>query len=311
MNLPRTLVCLSAILLSPDIRLFAQDAHPIDPTAMLKELTQLQEKQKENLTRNRAQLIQKLADAAQSAEKSLDVYFEATMAMNFAGANRENTMFKEWKDKEKPKWASKDFQAALRFYLYYMAISLRKGADEPQATLMPALIGYCRDYLASRSIVRDQEIMKKPLGSYIIANWLQVSPLLTKGEEWELIPGNIDGIFEKSVLPYWRENKSPYLVDYWDRKIADEAADSEESGLESSAGKFNLLRRPSLMWSRAQEYIVLGQSNRAYNEMFAILKAYPSHPQFATWANTLKEKLSPPAPAPAESPVVEPSVPPQ
>lgn len=301
MNLTRRVAtCIAfAFLLSAGTITFAQDAPPIDLNSMLRELNELQGKQKENLTRNRAQLVQNLSTAAQSAEKSLDLYFEAVMAMNFEGMNRENTMFKEWKDKEKEKWSSKQFETALRFYLYYMAISVRKGANEPNATLMPQLIGYCRDYLAARDLVKDQDIMKKPLSTFIIANYLQISQLLPKGEDWEQAPGNIDGIFEKSVLPYWREMKSPYLIDYWDRKMADEAADSEESGLDSAATKFNLLRRPSLMWSRSQEYFALGQNNRAITEMFAIIKAYPSHPQFGNWVAALKEKIAPPAPAPA------------
>lgn len=303
---------LMCLLTTGSIRLAAQaqDANPVDVQSLLHELNELQQKQKENSLRNREQLVQSLNAAAQSHEKALDLYFDAIMAMNFAGANRENTKFKEWKDKEKDKWQSRAFQTALQFYCYYLSLSIRKAADEPKETFMPSLIGYCRDYMASRDLVRDQDVMKKPVNNFIIANWLQISPILPKAEDWEMTPGNLDGIFEKVVLPYWREVKSPYLLDYWDRRIATEAEDSEDVGLDAAAGKFTQLRRPTLLWSKAQEYFVLGQNNRGITEMFGIIKAYPGHPQFTNWVNTLRSKLSPPV-QPEAPPAEQPPGPPQ
>ena len=54
-----------------------------------------------------------------------------------------------------------------------------------------------------------------------------------------------------------------------------------------------------MMWSRAQDMLLIGLRNRAITEMFNIIKAYPQHQDAANWIKQLEQVLSPSTPAPA------------
>jgi hypothetical protein len=118
---------------------------------------------------------------------------------------------------------------------------------------------------------------------------------LIKVEQWEMSPGNVDGIFSTIVLPELRAQKDPRVFEYWDMKIRKET-DLMKDKPAYDQEKFNKERRPALLWSRAQEYFLLGQRNRGVAEMFAVIKANPQHPSLNEWINALEAQLSPPAP---------------
>ena len=62
--------------------------------------------------------------------------------------------------------------------------------------------------------------------------------------------------------------------------------------------KFAKERRPVLLWSRAQEYFLLGQRNRGIAEMFQVLRTFPQHPALGEWISALESQLNPPPAAP-------------
>lgn len=117
--------------------------------------------------------------------------------------------------------------------------------------------------------------------------------------EWEGVPGNADGIYERVVLPQLRLEKDARAVEYWDGKMQRESDQASRSRLTFEIDKFNQVRRPQLIWSRAQEYAQIGQVNRAATEMFAVIKANPGHADAGAWIAELQGLLSPPAAAPA------------
>ncbi len=116
------------------------------------------------------------------------------------------------------------------------------------------------------------------------------------GGNWESNPGNLDGIFQNIILPELREQKDARVLEYWDLKLKKEADTASRSRLAYEIEKFNNERRPTLLWSRAQEFIVLGQKNRAVSELFAVIKAHPTHPQADDWIAALEQLLAPPTP---------------
>jgi hypothetical protein len=81
-------------------------------------------------------------------------------------------------------------------------------------------------------------------------------------------------------------------------KLKREADKASLSKLAFEIEKFNTVRRPALLWNRSQEYVNLGLKNKAATEMFAIIKAYPTHPDADEWLDTLEGLLAPPPAAP-------------
>jgi hypothetical protein len=126
---------------------------------------------------------------------------------------------------------------------------------------------------------------------------------LVKVEKWEMSAGNVEGIFNNIVLPELRAVRDPRVFEYWDMRIKKESeAVKDKPAFEQE--KFTKETYPQLLWNRAQEYIPLGQPNRALAEMFKVVKGYPQHPSLETWIQQIENILSPPAspaPAPAEA----------
>lgn len=116
---------------------------------------------------------------------------------------------------------------------------------------------------------------------------------------WEDNPGNYDGIFNSIILPELRAQRDPRLIEYWDMRLKKEAEIATKQKLTFNLDKYNNERRPSLLWSRAEDLMLLGQKNRAVTEMFNLIKTFPHHPDADTWIASLEGILIPPLPAAA------------
>ena len=121
--------------------------------------------------------------------------------------------------------------------------------------------------------------------------------------DWELTPGSVDGIFQKIILPELRAQHDPRLLEFWDVKIKREGDAAARSKLAFDLERFNQLRRPELLWNRAEDELLLGQRGKAVSDMLAIIKANTGHPFAGGWITRLESILTPapPAAAPAGS----------
>src|SRR3954470_366223 len=110
---------------------------------------------------------------------------------------------------------------------------------------------------------------------------------------WEGTPGNFDGLYLNILLPEMRNQKDIRLLEYWDNKIKREGEAATRSQKTFEIDKFNQVRRPSLIWSRDQDLLRVGQKNRAIADMFAQIKAFPTHPDAPGWIAELELMLAP------------------
>jgi hypothetical protein len=143
-----------------------------------------------------------------------------------------------------------------------------------------------------------QQLMKDGLNDSIFVLWYGIKGMLDGIGEWEMSPGNVDGIFQKTILPQLRKQKDATWLNYWDDKIQSEASRASKSPLMLVNETFNQRRKPSLQWARALDMALLGQKNRAAAEMFAIIKNNPSHPDASHWIEQLEKFLDPAAASP-------------
>ncbi len=302
------------LLLAPALAFFLllpaaraqQEIPPAEAAAMLSKLKDFKETNKENVKAYRGKVVQEIAAAAQSNASAIACYLEAVKATDFSGKNRENTQFRDWKKKNEEKIKSPDMQNAVRLQLTYLVLTLQHAAGMKTKDLIGPLMQYCNQVLEDPELEKQPEL-KKPLSESLIVKWYNIGGLLPDGEgEWEMSPGNVEGIYETTVLPALREVKDPRLIQYWDAKIAREGSQARQSALAFNAGKFIEVRKPALLWNRAEDLLVLGQKSKAIGEMFALIKAHPSHPQVGGWIGTLEGILSAAAPAPAPLPASSP-----
>jgi hypothetical protein len=307
------------------------DAPPIDMNQLREALQKLKSEQVQIARSRREQVFHDVRAAAASASAAGAAWEEAVRRMYLDGAGREGPQFREWKEKNGDAMNQKEAQNAARLYFSWLALTLQRASGVPAKEIVPQVLAHTQELTADEAVMtafeerakhtkdlvdsgrqrRDKnnnddavmklhdQILKRPLAAGPPAQAYNLGPLLNL-ENWETTPGNYDGIFEKVILPELRAAKDPRLIEYWDMKLNREEAQGTRSRLAADMDKFNRTRRPQLLWLRAQDLLLIGQRNRAYGEMFNLVKTHPAHPDAAEWIRKLEEYLSPAAsPSPA------------
>jgi hypothetical protein len=123
----------------------------------------------------------------------------------------------------------------------------------------------------------------------------------TADDMWPMTPGDIDGIQRAIILPEYRATQDPRIIAYWDWVIRRESEAVAKRKVNYDENRFNTVRKPALVWQRAQDLIAIGLRNRAINDMVAVLKANPLHPQAENWMRDLESILSAPPSASAKA----------
>ena len=307
------------------------DAPPVNIGELLSALKQMRETQAAQLKAAKQTAIQQIAQLASGGERAAAVWEDAVFATQFNGQAREGAAFRDWKDKDGGGLAGKEAQNAARLFFQWMHLTLQRSAGVPVKDLLPQVINHTKELALDQqaidaleeNIKKDKElaasgkhgkrdkksddeavkrmhdqILGKGLAGSPVAQYLKVSDWLAP-EMWESNPGNSDAIFNRVILPELRLQRDPRILEYWDMKLKREAEAATARRLEFEIVKFNTVRRPQILWSRADELTNLGQKNKAIGEMFTLIKTYPTHPDSVNWMTRLEEIIAPPAPAPA------------
>jgi hypothetical protein len=286
--------------------LIAQTTGPIDAKSMLASLQDIKQKQADSA---KSQLLQTITDftaACSDDGAALNFYVEAVRVTRFVGRDHEDSAFRDWKkdqlDKLKP--------SAIRTALRYTMLSLQRAAGATDDQIFPVLLGYASDTadilpaldapgIPGKGRGDDQDILREPVSDNIFARWYNIGGQLSALDNWEPVPANIDGIYQKILLPVMRKNRDPRILKYWDNKIITERGRASTETAAFDTDRFNLTRRPALLWSRAEDEVAIGMRDQGVTDMYNLVKAFPAHPDAAKWIAELEGLLAPPAPAPA------------
>ena len=312
-----------------------QDAAPVDTANLLKELHQLRDKQTTQSKQSRAAALQQINAAAASADRAVAMWEEAVRAVQFDGAPKENAAFRDWREKEGEALNGPLARNAARLYFLWLGLTIQRDGGTPVKDLLPQVIAYTKDLAADQAgadaledaIKREREmaggnnkrqpqqrkatddqvkkmhdqILRRGIGGSPVVQWMRLMDFVNP-EKWEKQPGNLDGIYSEIILPEMRTLRDPRVVEYWDYKIKHDGEAALKTKLAFDVEKFNSQQRPTLLWSRAEDILIIGQKNRAIGEMLTIIKTFPQHPSAAEWIAYLEGVLVPPPPAAATEP---------
>lgn len=319
-----------------------QDAPAVDAGQLLQALRALRDQQTAQIKSQKQTAYQQISAAAGSAERAIQLWEDAVRATQFDGMAKEGAQFRAWKETEGEALKEREVQTAVHLHLTWLVLTLQRSAGAKVSELLPSIVNYTKELsadetamdLLSENIKREKEaaaiappgggnrrnqnqprgisdaaikkahdqILKPALAASPVVKWMNLADMV-RVDGWENNPGNFDGIFQSIILPELRLQKDPRALEYWDLKLKKEADAASRSKLAFEIDKFNSQRRPTLLWNRSQEYLSIGQKNRAVSEMFALIKAHPTHPDADDWIGKLEQLLLPAAPpAPAAVP---------
>lgn len=328
------LLLASSLAFAPALRA-QQDAPAVDVGQLSQALRAIRDQQAAQLKTQKQNAIQQISGVANSPERAIQFWEEAVRATQFDGMAKEGAQFRAWKDSEGELFKEREVQNAVHLHLAWLLLTLQHSAGAMTKNLLPSIVNYAKELAADEATMdaladnlkREKEaaaiappggnkrpanqarkasdgaikkahdqVLRQALTGSPVVKWLNLADAVAD-EKWESNPSNFDGIFQKIVLPELREQKDARVLEYWDIKLKKEADTASRSKLAYEIDKFNTRSRPMLLWNRAQEYLVLGQKNRAISEMFALIKAYPTHPDADDWIAKLEQVIAPPAAA--------------
>lgn len=265
---------------------------PTEAQRRLQELRELREKREESLRNERVQIRRALIEAARDGRRAQELYEDAVRETQFAGLTREGTAFRDWRSDNAERLRSRDFHAALQFHLNYLVLTLDKAADRDMAELGPQVMAYAEE-LRPRSNLESEhrDLLRRPITNSIFVRWLGLERMLQGVQDWEMSPGDIDGIYQKSLLPWMRERGDQRVFQYWDERLRT-AREQVDGGTEFAHEQFRYVEAPRILWNRAQEYLHFNQPGRAISAMFSIMQDYPQHPDFNAWYGQVEELLT-------------------
>ena len=331
LRLPLLSVALLTLATHPLLLAQTQDAAPVDTVSLLKELHRLRDQQNLESNKSRQSALKDVISAANNPERAILLWEEAIRVVQFSGAPKENSVFRDWKEKEGDAFNAPLVRNAARLYFMWLSLTIQRDGGTPVKDLLPQVLAYTKELVTQDQAVSALEdmikqekeapkpakpvppppvgvhhkathdqikkmhdtIFRRPIDGSPVVQWLRLKDFIN-AEGWEKQPSNFDGIYNSIILPEFRLNRDPKALEYWDLKYNREAEVAARTKLAFEVEKFTTLRRPVLMWSRAEEMLAIGHKNRALTEMLSVIRANPLHPEAANWVVKLEQLLAPP-----------------
>jgi hypothetical protein len=312
-------VILAQIFLVTLIR--AEEAK-LDRVKALEELKAIEEKS-DKLTQgllNKA--AKELTEAGLDKFKAVQVYLESYRNVEFGRAQEGETRYQQWRLENKEKIVSLDFSTAAQLHVQYVALVCREALGEKEAPKAGEWGVYWENLFKSREIAESPgdlteakvPVAKKgvpgrkqkkesgndfdrPAVESPLVKDRQIQGFLEGVQEAKLSSASVGPIFNQVVRAHLREAKSRDLMRLWDLRIAAMDEDVEKEVKTLGADDYKILKRPELMWERADDLEKMGERESAWAQKMEILRANPYHPKLSNWIGDLKQALGEGSPA--------------
>lgn len=288
----------------------------LDRAKALEELKAIEQKN-EKLTQDLlAKSARDLNEAGSDKFKAVQVYLESYRNVEFGRAQDGETRFQQWRVENKDKIASLDFSTAAQLHVQYVALVCREALEEKEAPKAGEWGVYWENLFKSREIAENPGDLieakmpspkkggmgrkqKKESGNDFdrpavespLVRDRQIQGFLEGVQEAKFSSASVGPIFNQVVRPHLRKAKSRDLMRLWDLRIAAMDEDVEKEVKTLGADDYKILKRPELLWERADDLEKMGERESAWAQKMAILKANPYHPKLSKWIGEMKQAL--------------------
>ena len=159
-------------------------------------------------------------EASKDSKVAVNLYLECYKKVNYDMEGRSESDFRAWKDSQSDRLRSDQFVESLLMQLRYLALSCHAAEIEE----IHEVFGPLTNYLESLSNLKElpDGSLTSSVASSIFAQAFDLEKLLGQNDNWEPVPFNITGIYDKTILPYLRANNKDSLMAAWDKRIEQE-----------------------------------------------------------------------------------------
>lgn len=157
------------------------------------------------------------AAAAGDPRAAAELYLNCSKVVNFDREGRPESDFRAWKEEQADRLRDPKFLASLQMQLQYLTLSCQAAESEKIDAVFTPLMSFV-DNLSRLEETPAGGVTESVAGS-VFAKTYYLDKLLNNSENWEPVPINISGIYEKTILPYLREHQPDALLNAWDKRI--------------------------------------------------------------------------------------------
>lgn len=259
--------------------------------------------------------------ASQDPREAVELFENCTKIVDFDREGREESDFREWQKRQENLYSNDAFMESLMLQLRWLALTCKAAEAEDFATVLPEILTYLD------GLTRLNEMPTGPalgsVGGSIFVRAYELERLVASNENWEPVPFNVSGIYERIILPYLRLEKPGQLMTAWDKRIAQQTQmvaffkarqeDEVRGNSRERERKENEQRRqqntrgvlkehdeddfardtlPQLKWDRLRDQFIYVDETTAAQGMLAFLNENLTHRKAADWLTEMQTMIS-------------------
>ncbi len=265
------------------------------------------------LTSNRAKALKssiaELSAASATQLSAINAYVEAVRIDQFGDGPGAITKFQDWRKKSSDVLSNAALRTAAQLHLRYLQLTLDRAADPDGDPALDDVVSYLREAAEMKAIINNPEtdrlndnekkdlkerikkLTDEPMDSAPFVRAYRIGPLFADLKDWEMTPGNLPSILDRTVRPILREKKDSRLVETWDLQISTERGLASDRDREDPDSGLNRNQIPRLEWAKANDQYAIGDRTTGLRTMVAILQANPEHPDATKWIDSLSGLL--------------------
>lgn len=269
-------------------------------SAIMKQLTELEQQIQKMRGDTLTQVLQKLRTAASSDQAALGLYLDCEKLVNIErkevnrqDAKRQEERMERNADKGNAKDIKEegDFATAVRLQIEYLILTLEAHESDDVSKMIPKLQAYVQE------VISKADKLKGRAGNYLNADLGGRNPFVSafqldrylSAEGWTTRPLDFRGMWEQTILPYYQEKKKDELASQWDNRINAEAAYRKAAMPEPEFLLWSQNELPAVRWERAADLYAHGSNPvNGMAEMLKLIKEFPGHPDAKTWLAELR-----------------------
>ena len=281
-----------------------------------KQLAEIEKQVQEMRGSTLTTVMTKLRSAVASEAAALNFYLDCEKLVNVERKDLDKTEERQRKEQiertaerrteKKNEDQDGDIGSAVKLHIQYLLLTLEAHEAKPadREKLLPKLQNFIQELLlnADKLKGRSGALLGRDVTSSVIAQAFQIERFLQGNQGWTTRPMDIGGMYERFILPQFKEQKPEALAEQYDARITAEGTIKKSQLPEPEFQIWMQQELPEMRWQRANYLLRNGPAPiNALKDMLDLIKAYPSHPSAPGWLAEMRTAIDPTtgvAPAP-------------
>lgn len=274
----------------------AQNGAGAEAGKLLEQLKSLEETVTKARTGNNLAAVDEIREAAGAEAKAVALWIESVRETEFRDKDKKESDFRAWREGAGRRLSDPGAPRALCLHLQYLLLSIRATTattDEARAELFSSLLSYLDDLSrADKDVLKNRQALDTSVLATPIARRFKLDITVRPPEGWSLNPGNLETIYEATILPYLREKKDAARLQLaWTRRLQQEAAMIQTQDSEFLTKNYQDIVLPTLEWAQARDLHLAGASGSSA-KMLQIIQENQGHKNAPQWISELRALLT-------------------